>query len=147
MQAYIKSLGYDVWEAVRVGYNDSVTPTDATTKKQAENDSKAQNALFSGLVNSELVKVVMCKTSKEIWDKLKSIHEGDEKIKEAKLQTHRTQFESLHMMEDENIDTYLLRVNEVTNSIRGLREEIKEPVSSRRYLDLLNLSLTPKYLR
>ena len=65
MQSYIKSLGYDVWESIRVGYNDSVTPTDAATKKQAENDSKAQNALFSGLVNSELVKVVMCKTSKK----------------------------------------------------------------------------------
>lgn len=38
-----------------------------------------------GLVDSELVKFMGCKTAKEIWDKLKSIHEGYEKIKEAKL--------------------------------------------------------------
>jgi len=35
------------------------------------------------------------------------------KIKEAKLQTHRVQFESLKMNEDENIEAYMLRVNEV----------------------------------
>ena len=90
MQAFIKSLGYDVWEAVRIGYNASTTPTDAVTKKLADNDSKAQNALYSGLVDSELVKVMTCKTAKEIWDKLQSIHEGDEKIKEVKLQTYRS---------------------------------------------------------
>ncbi|XXG85802.1 hypothetical protein AAC387_Pa11g0820 [Persea americana] len=141
MQAFIKSLGYDVWEAVRIGYNASTTPTDAVTKKLADNDSKAQNALYSGLVDSELVKVMMCKTAKEIWDKLQSIHEGDEKIKEAKLQTYLSQFESLHMVEDENIDTYMLRVNEVTNSIRGLGEEIKEPVIVKKVLR----SLQPRF--
>ncbi|KAJ8642886.1 hypothetical protein MRB53_004634 [Persea americana] len=141
MQAFIKSLGYDVWEAVRIGYNASTTPTDATTKKLADNDSKAQNPLYSGLVDSELVKVMTCKTAKEIWDKLQSIHDGDEKIKEAKLQTYRSQFESLHMVEDENIDTYMLRVNEVTNSIRGLGEEIKEPVIVKKVLR----SLQPRF--
>ena len=96
-------------------------------KKLFENDSKARNALLCGLSNSELVKVMNCKTAKEIWDKLKSVHEGDEKIKEAKLQTHRSQFEMLKMNEDENIDAYMLRVNEVVNAIRGLGKEIKEP--------------------
>ncbi|KAJ8636298.1 hypothetical protein MRB53_010565 [Persea americana] len=141
MQAFIKSLGYDVWEAVRIGYNASTTPTDAATKKLVDNDSKAQNALYSGLVDSELVKVMTCKIAKEIWDKLQSIHEGDEKIKEAKLQTYHSQFESLHMVEDENIDTYMLRVNEVTNSIRELGEEIKEPVIVKKVLR----SLQPRF--
>ena len=85
MQAFIKSIGYDVWKAIRVGHTANVTPTNAATKKLVDNDSKAQNALYSGLVDGELVKVMMCKTTKEIWDKLQSIHEGDDKIKEAKL--------------------------------------------------------------
>ena len=45
------------------------------------------------------------------------------------------------MMEDENIDTYLQRVNEVTNSIRGLGEEIKEPVIVKKVLR----SLQPRF--
>ena len=141
MQAFIKSLGYDVWETVRVGYNATTVPNDTASKKLADNDSKAQNALFSGLVDSELVKVIACKTAKEIWDKLQSIHEGDEKIKEAKLQTHRSQFESLLMEESENVDSYMQRVNGVTNDIRGLGEEIKEPVIVKKVLR----SLLPRF--
>ncbi|KAJ8619227.1 hypothetical protein MRB53_015413 [Persea americana] len=46
--------------------NASTTPTDVATKKLADNDSKAQNALYSGLVDSKLVKVMTCKIAKEI---------------------------------------------------------------------------------
>jgi hypothetical protein len=53
-------------------------------------------------------KVVHCKSAKEIWDKLLNIYEGDSKVKEAKLQTYRGQFEQLNMKEDENIAAYLL---------------------------------------
>ncbi|KAJ8645013.1 hypothetical protein MRB53_006761 [Persea americana] len=126
MQAYLCSLGLDVWNSVKKGYKGSNDPTDATDKKLFENDSKARNVLMCGLSYSELVKVMSCKTSKEIWDKLQSIHEGDKKIKEAKLQTYRAQFESLKMTDSETIDSYLLRVNEDVNSIRGLGEELKE---------------------
>ncbi|KAJ8620365.1 hypothetical protein MRB53_028894 [Persea americana] len=45
------------------------------------------------------------------------------------------------MVEDENIDTYMLRVNEVTNSIRGLGEEIKEPIIVKKVLR----SLQPRF--
>ena len=36
-----------------------------------------------------------CESTKEIWDKLKNIYEGDDKVKGAKLQTYRGQFENL----------------------------------------------------
>lgn len=47
-------------------------------------------------------------------------HEGDDKIKEEKLQTHRVPFEGLKMNEDKNIKAYMLRVNEIINTIIGL---------------------------
>jgi hypothetical protein len=65
-----------------------------------------------------------CKSTKEIWDRLEVVYEGDSKVKEVKLQTYRTQFENLKMKEEENIVEYLHRVNEVVNSIRATREEI-----------------------
>ncbi|XP_043710393.1 uncharacterized protein LOC122659335 [Telopea speciosissima] len=96
---------------------------------------------MSGLVDSELVKVMGCTTAKQIWDKLCSVHEGDTKIKEAKLQTHRVQFECLKMAEDETIEAYMLRVNEAINAIRGLGEEIKDPVIVKKVLR----SLPPRF--
>jgi ubiquinone biosynthesis protein Coq4 len=61
-----------------------------------------------------------------MWDKLNVIYEGDRKIKKAKLQTYRTQFENLKMKEEENIVEYLQRVDEVVNSIKVLGEELKD---------------------
>ena len=58
--------------------------------------------------------------------KLKCVYEGAPKVKESKLQTYKGQFESLKMKEEENIAKYLLRVDEIVNAIRGIREEIKE---------------------
>jgi hypothetical protein len=42
-------------------------------------------------------------TAKEMWDKLISNYEGNEKVKDAKLQTYRIQFEQLKMKEDETV--------------------------------------------
>ena len=67
-----------------------------------------------------------CSTTKEVWDKLKSIYEGDPKVKQVKLQRHRVEFENLKMNEKEDIATYLLRVDEVFNAIIGLGEDLDD---------------------
>jgi translation initiation factor IF-3 len=63
------------------------------------------------------------KSTKEIWEKLKVIY-GDRKVKKAKLQTYRTQFENLKI-KGENIAEYLQRVDEVVKLIKALGEELK----------------------
>ena len=73
-------------------------------------------------------KVAHCKSTKDIWDKLWNIYEGDSKVKATKLQTYRGQFKQLKMKEDENITAYFLWVDEIVNAIIGLGEEIKESV-------------------
>jgi hypothetical protein len=84
------------------------------------------NAILGGLTNSIFVKVMHCKSAKEIWDKLEVVYEGDRKVKEAKLQTYRAQFENLKMKEEENIVEYFHRVDEVVNSIRAAGEELTD---------------------
>ena len=61
-----------------------------------------------------------CTSTKEIWDKLKNVYEGDGKVKGVKLQTCRRKFEHLTMKEDEDIVAYFLRVDEILNTMRGL---------------------------
>jgi hypothetical protein len=60
--------------------------------------------------------------TKDIWDKLQNVYEGDSKVKEEKLQTYKVQFEKLKMKEDENIVAYFLRVDETMNAIIGMGE-------------------------
>jgi hypothetical protein len=82
--------------------------------------------------------------AKEIWDKLQNIYEGDTKVKEAKLQTYRGQFEQLKMKEDEDITAYFLRVDETVNAIIGLGEEIEESVIVQKILRSLPMRFNPK---
>jgi hypothetical protein len=57
---------------------------------------------------------------------LEVVYEGDRKVREAKLQTYRTQFENMKMKEEENIVEYFHRVDEVVNSIRKAGEELTD---------------------
>jgi hypothetical protein len=66
-------------------------------------------------------------TAKEMWDKLISSYEGNEKVKDAKLQTYRIQFEQLKMKEDETIGKYFLGIEEMVNAMKALDETIGEP--------------------
>jgi hypothetical protein len=126
-------------------YNVPATPPiDQTSKKLYEHNLKAMNAILSGLAETIFVKVMHCETMKEIWDKLKNIYEGDDKVKGAKLQTYIGQFENLKMKEEENIAAYFLRVDEIVNIIRGLGERIEELVIVQKILRTLPMRFDSK---
>jgi hypothetical protein len=93
--------------------------------KLEQNNFKATNSLLNGLGEMVFTKVTHCKSAKDIWDKLQNIYEGVSKVKAAKLQTQRGHFKQLKMKKDENIASYLLRVDEIVSAIMGLGEEIK----------------------
>jgi SepF-like predicted cell division protein (DUF552 family) len=60
------------------------------------------------LDDSVFVKVIHCNTTKDLWNKIQNIYEGDAKVKRAKLKNIRAKFEQLKMKEDEDIATYFL---------------------------------------
>jgi hypothetical protein len=112
--------------------------------KLGENNSKAKNALLNGLDDKVFTKVAHCKSAKDIWDKLRNIYEGDSKVKAAKLQTYRGQFEQPKMKENEDIAAYFLRVDETVNAIIGLGEEIEESVIFQKVLRSILVIFNPK---
>jgi hypothetical protein len=126
MRTYIHAQGFQVWQSIVDGYTTpTVPPTNGKAVKLGDNNSKATNELLNGLSDMVFTKVAHCKSTKEIWDKLQNIYEGDTKVKAEKLQTYRGQFEQLKMKEDEDIATYFLRVDETVNAIIRLGEEIE----------------------
>ena len=69
--AYLQSLVTEVWDIIDTGYTfPSATPIDPTGKKQYETNAKAVNTLLGCLSQSEFVKVMQYKSTKEIWDKI-----------------------------------------------------------------------------
>ena len=109
IRVFLQAQGVHVRKAVVNKYNVPATPpVDNIGNKIYEDNSKEMNAILSGLTETIFVKVMHCETAKEIWDKLKNIYEGYDKVKGEKLQTHRGQFENLKMKEEENIEAYFL---------------------------------------
>ena len=118
MKTYVQAHGFEVWKSVVDGHKEPlVASTNERAIRLSQNNSKATNALLNGLCESVYTKFIHCKSAKDIWDKLQNIYEGDSKVKAAKLQTYKGQFEKLKMKEDEDITAYLLRVDETTNEI------------------------------
>jgi hypothetical protein len=99
---------------------------------------------LNGLSETIFTELAHCKSDKEIWDKLRNIYEGDSKVKAAKLQTYRGQFEQLKMKEDENIVAYFLRFDETVNAIIVLGEKIEESVIVQKVLRSLPMIFDPK---
>jgi hypothetical protein len=110
-----------------MGINPLVTPpTDKDGKKLSENNSKDKGTILSSLVDLVFVKVMHCDSAKDLWDKIQNIYEGDAKVKGAKLQIFRAKFEQLKMKEDEDIASYLLRVDEIVNTIKGFGVKVDD---------------------
>jgi len=85
-----------------------------------------------------------CDPVKDIWEKLQNVYKGDAKIKGAKVQTYRGHFEQLKIKEDGDIATYFLQVDEIVNTIKGLGEEIKEPIFFQKVLRSFPMRFDPK---
>lgn len=113
--------------------------------KRNEYNAKAKHAFLSGFFDTEFVKFMHCKFAKQTWDKLQNICEGDENVKEAKLQNLRALFEGLKMREDEKIVDYLLRVDEIVNVVRGLGEDIDDNVIVKKVIRSLTSSYDTKF--
>eukprot|EP00253_Pinus_taeda_P015480 PITA_15480 len=117
--AYLQSLGTEVWNIVETGYAfPSTTPTDADEKKKYETNAKTVSTLLGCISQTEFMK-----------------------LKRAKLQTLRIQYETLKMYNDESVANYFLRLDEVVNCMKNLGEEIKEAIVVEKVLR----SLSPKF--
>lgn len=145
METYLKAVRVDVWLSIVNGYKVPKNPsTDLDEKKFFNCNSKDLHAIIGRFLRTINSKVMSCTKAKEVWDKLTTMYEGDDKVKQVKLKKYRAQFENSKMDEKEDIATYFTRVEEVVNSIRGLGEELKDPLITQKVLRLLPLRYDAK---
>jgi len=135
----------DVWGIVEGGYTyPSAIPIDTTERKKYELNAKVVTVLLGSLSQLEFVKVMQFKSAKEIWDKIILSYKGDDKVKQAKLQTLRIRYETLKMHSNESITNYFLHIDEIVNCMRNLGEEIKEVVLVEKVLRSLSAKFESK---
>jgi hypothetical protein len=144
MRTYLMALGVDVWDVVETEYTKPIVLASKDDKLEFSFSAKGMNAILNGLAEAEFVKVMRLQTAKEMWDKLISNYEGNEKLKDAKLQTFRLKFEQLKMNEDEIVSKYFIRVEELVNAMKGLGEKFEESLLVQKILRSLRDKFNPK---
>ena len=73
-------------------------------------------------------------TTKEIWDKLKIIHEGTSKVKESKIALLSNQYEMFKMQPNENITSWFDQYTTIVNQLNQLGKAIPEDEMVKRLL-------------
>ncbi|XP_073033738.1 uncharacterized protein [Primulina eburnea] len=90
-------------------------------EKRKENlDNVAKDMLYKMLDKVTFSKTKMCKTAKEIWEKLIQLCEGNEQTKENKLFVDVQKFDNIKMRAGESMHEYDERVSCIINEINAL---------------------------
>ena len=83
-------------------------------------------ALLKG-VPPELMRILGAKaTAKEAWDTLKTMRVGVERVREAKAQTRRSEYEALRYKDGEGIESYVMRLRTIIDELQALGDPVDE---------------------
>ena len=147
MRAFLCAIDESVWDSIENGY---VKPTisksewDKVVLALANANSKAINAIFSGVSLDEFHRILHMETAKEAWTILETTYEGTKKVKDTKLQMLTTRFEELKMGDDEAFDSFYGMLNEIVIAKLNLEEKIEDSKVVRKILRSLLESFRAK---
>ena len=116
MRVFMQAHG--VWEAIE--------PTSPETSIEEKMDKRALAVIYQGVPEGLLLSIAEKKTSREAWNAIKIMSLGADKVKMAKVQTLKCEFEALYMRENEQLDDFYLKLNSLVTNIRVLGEKVEE---------------------
>eukprot|EP00253_Pinus_taeda_P010559 PITA_10559 len=125
----------DLWELVQDGFDEPANDNEFNRLTQGEKDllktnrkkdAKALVFLYQAVDQSVFPRMAAAKTSKEAWQTLKTAYQGMEKVRTAKLQLLRRDFENPNMKESDNIDSFFTHVIGLITQMRTHGENIEE---------------------
>lgn len=108
------------------------------TKKK---DAKALFYIQQAVHETIFSRIAAATTSLEAWQILKKEFQGSSKVVTVKLQTHRREFETLIMKNDESILDYMSRISALVNQMKSYGETIAHEFLIAKVIR----SLTPKF--
>ncbi|XP_074328285.1 uncharacterized protein LOC141666187 [Apium graveolens] len=89
-------------------------------------DKIALAMIYHAIPEEMLLSFAAKRTSKEAWDALKIMCQEADRVKAARIQKMKADFESLSMKESELVDDICMRLNGLVTNIRVLGEEVSE---------------------
>jgi hypothetical protein len=124
MRHHLTSLHTSIWDVVEIGVQepspgDEDYDSDEVAQIQHFN-SQATTILLASLSREEYNKVQGLKSAKEIWDVLKTAHEGDEVTKITKRETIEGELGRFQLRQGEEPQDMYNRLKTLVNQVRNL---------------------------
>ncbi|XP_070007641.1 uncharacterized protein [Nicotiana sylvestris] len=110
--------------------------TDAD-RKVVEKNFCAKKIFVCGIGPDEYNRISACDTAKEIWEALRTAHEGTTKVKQSKIDMLTTEYELFRMKDDESIQDMHTRFTSIINELHSLGETIPRNKLVRKILSIL----------
>lgn len=82
--------------------------------------------IYQSISEDLLLTLAERQTAKDVWEAIKTASLGADRVKKAKAQTLKAEFESLSMKDSEQLDDFCLKLNGLVARIRALGEPIGE---------------------
>ncbi|XP_074327604.1 uncharacterized protein LOC141665518 [Apium graveolens] len=113
-----------VMQAQGVWY--AIESSDPKVAAEEKIDKVALAMIYQGIPEDVLLSIANKKTAKESWDMIKTLCQGADKAKKARVQTLKSEFEMLSMKDNEQVEDFHLRMNGLVTNIRALGEVMEE---------------------
>ncbi|GJT72526.1 hypothetical protein Tco_1031812 [Tanacetum coccineum] len=151
-ETYVKSKDLDLWHVITDGdfpsiqnnpetKKDEVVPfhkqNDDLKKKLAKNN-EAKMVIYNALPRKEYERIFMCQTAKQIWDTLLITHQGNNQVKDNKIDLLVQQYEQFIIPEEESIDNAFAKFNTIITSLKALDEDFSSKNCVRKFLRALH---------
>ncbi|GJS41686.1 zinc finger, CCHC-type containing protein [Tanacetum coccineum] len=124
METIMKAYG--IWETI-------VAKEGVETNEKKENTSKA--IIFQTLPQDILMQVAQYSTAKEVWDSIKVKHLGADLVQKARLQTLRSELETLRIKPNEKVSDFGGKLSSIMAKFKGLGETLEDKVLVRKLLN------------
>ncbi|GJU16893.1 retrovirus-related pol polyprotein from transposon TNT 1-94 [Tanacetum coccineum] len=142
-ETYVKSKDLDLWHVITNGDSQPIqqNPKTKLDKVIPFENNKAKMVIYNALPRKEYERIFMCNTAKGIRKTLLIIHQGNNQVKDNKIDLLVQQYEQFVISEDETIDNAFARFNTIITSLKDL----DEGYSSKNYVRKFLRALHPKW--
>jgi hypothetical protein len=119
-QVQLQSNGW--WTAIEPGVCDYYT------------DREALGVILRGVPPEMLRTLAVKSTAKEAWDTLKTMRLGCERVREARAQTRRTEFENIRFKDGEKVEQFAMRLTGIMHDLEVLGDGVTELKAVQKFL-------------
>lgn len=100
--------------------------SDPKVAVEEKTDKVAMAMIYQGIPEEMLLSLAEKKTAMDVWEAIKMLCQGVDRVKKARVQTLKSEFEAMSMKENEQVDDFYMRMNGLVTNIRALGEEMNE---------------------